>query len=398
MSRVIVTGAEHPAGLAVLRALRQAGHEPWAAVSTSGSYGARSRACAGTVHVPDPRADPAGFVDVLAHHARATGAEVVLPGTEAALLALSRGRAAFDPEVRVGVPDSATVVHALDKEAVAEDAVAAGFAVPPTVAVGPGVELSDGDGGFLPGVVKPIRSELVRADGRLERFEAVRVVSVAELRAAVAALPGSCGLLQPYLDGAFRTVNGLAWDGEVVTTVHKIADRTWPADCGVVSYARTVAVQPAIEEAARGLMRRLRWSGLFNVQMIEVAGRAHVIDVNPRPYHSLALATAAGVNLPALWVDMLLGRLVRGRGYLVGTRFRAEEDIRSVVALARSGGLPAAVRAALPRPGTVHPVLSARDPGPALALVGRAVDVVRRRVAERGDAGPPGSVPDVSVR
>jgi hypothetical protein len=67
--------------------------------------------------------------------------------------------------------------------------------------------------------------------------------------------------------------------------------------------------------------------------------------------------------------------------YRVGVRFRSEEDVRSVAALARSGDVVAAALAALPRQRTVHPVLSVRDPGPALTLVTRARDGLRRRAA-----------------
>jgi hypothetical protein len=55
MPRVLVPGSEYPAGLAALRALDQAGFETWAVVESSWSLGARSRAAAGLVEVPDPR-------------------------------------------------------------------------------------------------------------------------------------------------------------------------------------------------------------------------------------------------------------------------------------------------------------------------------------------------------
>src|SRR3954447_23789365 len=95
--RLLLTGSEHPAGLAALRALDRAGFEVWAAVQSRGSLGARSRAAAGLVDVCDPRTDPDRFVAALADAAGGIGAAAVLPGTEPALLALG-GREAEFPE------------------------------------------------------------------------------------------------------------------------------------------------------------------------------------------------------------------------------------------------------------------------------------------------------------
>src|SRR3954470_14604485 len=89
LARVLLTGSEHPAGLAALRALDRAGFEVWAAVQTRTSLGARSRAAAGLVDVPDPRTEPHDFVDALAEASRRMHVAAVLPGTEAALLALA---------------------------------------------------------------------------------------------------------------------------------------------------------------------------------------------------------------------------------------------------------------------------------------------------------------------
>src|SRR3954453_1280007 len=61
-TRVLVTGSEHPAGLAALRALDRAGFETWAALQSRAALGGRSRASAGYVDVPDPRSAPEGFV------------------------------------------------------------------------------------------------------------------------------------------------------------------------------------------------------------------------------------------------------------------------------------------------------------------------------------------------
>src|SRR3954465_11834360 len=87
--RLLLTGSEHPAGLAALRALDRAGFEVYAAVQSRRALGARARATAGLVHVSDPRTEPDEFVAQLALAAARLEARAILPGTEPALLALA---------------------------------------------------------------------------------------------------------------------------------------------------------------------------------------------------------------------------------------------------------------------------------------------------------------------
>jgi predicted ATP-grasp superfamily ATP-dependent carboligase len=376
VTRVIVTGAEHQGGLAAIRALRAAGFEPWAATPKAYAYGALSRASEGTIRVPDPRREPGEFASVLAERSVALGAAVLLPGSEADLLALSEHRDLFTGDIAAGLPEKAGVVAATDKVDLARRALAAGFDSPPSVVLHADEAIPDEMPGWRDAVVKPVRSELA-GDAGMRRFEAVRVRGQAELQAALAALPGHRGLVQPFLRGRLRTVNGVSWRGDVVATVHKVAERTWPVDCGVVCYARTVAVEPHVDRAARRLIADLGWSGLFNLQMIDVAGGQYLIDLNPRLYHSLALATRAGLNLPAMWVALLLGRRPASTAYRTGVRFRSEEDVRALLAVARGGRPVRALRGLVPRPRTAHAVVSVADPVPTLAVLRRAAALGR---------------------
>jgi hypothetical protein len=93
--------------------------------------------------------------------------------------------------------------------------------------------------------------------------------------------------------------------------------------------------------------------------------------VNPRFYTSLGLAVAAGMNLPAIWLDLLMGRVPEVPDYRVGVRFRTEDDLRSLVAQFRSGARRDALAGLLPQRGTAHGVVSLSDPRPGLAYARR---------------------------
>ena len=372
MPRVLVTGSEYPAGLAGLRALDRAGFEAWAAVSSRRSLGARSRAAAGLVDVPDPRTDPDAFAALLGRAAEQLDAAAVLPGTEAALLALTGREDAFPEGVVVGTPTPKALRRATDKVALGLISLRAGLDIPPTWILSAGDADAPEDLTF-PAMVKPLRSELL-TDGRLERFEACRVESRAELEAALRTLPDEVAIVQAYIEGRLISVNGVAIDGELHAPNQHVVHRVWPDRAGQAVFAETIQMTPSRERKLGAFMRELGWSGVFNLQLIEAHGREYVIDLNPRFYVSLSLAVAAGLNLPAIWASLLLGRQVEARGYRVGVRFRQEKgDPRAILAEVRRGHL-AAARDLLPRRRTVHALFSIRDPAPALSIGG---DLVR---------------------
>lgn len=377
--RVLVTGSEYPAGLAALRALDGAGFDTWAAVESRTSLGARSRSAAGLVDVPDPRLEPEGFAAALAEAAGRLEVAAVLPGTEPALLALAGRERLFPAGTTVGSAPEAALRRATDKTALALLSLRAGLDVPPTRIVVGGGPVPTDELSF-PAMVKPLRSELLTA-GKLRRFEAKRVESAAELERALSELPDEAGLVQPYLEGRLISVNGVAFDGELHAANQHVVHRVWPDRCGHSVYAETIPMIPERERATAALTRELGWSGVFNLQLIEREGRSYVIDLNPRFYASLTLATAAGLNLPAIWASLLLGLPSEVSGYRSGVRFRDEKDDPRAILSAFRRGERRAARALVPRRRTVHSLFSRRDPRPALSIVSDLGAALRRRMA-----------------
>jgi predicted ATP-grasp superfamily ATP-dependent carboligase len=103
-----------------------------------------------------------------------------------------------------------------------------------------------------------------------------------------------------------------------------------------------------------------------------------LIDLNGRFYGSLALAVAAGVNLPALWAALATGRAV-GRGFEArpGVRYQwLEGDLRSVFLARDSHPLRDTLGCFCFARGAVHSVWRKEDPLPAIrhirVLLGRA--------------------------
>src|SRR5215211_121052 len=315
---VLLVGNAYHGVLAAVRALRAAGHAPWLAVHESRTYAGFSRTRAGTVSVPNPEYDSEGFVRKLADAAVRLSVAAVLPSTDTHFLTLA-GREADFAGITLGTPSRERVVRAMDKETLVKIATTVGLQIPPTTKVVSWDSKAISTFGF-PAIVKPLRSRIRNPDGTYSACDTRYVPTRQAAEEALEALPGKQGLVQPYIPGALRSVTGVSWEGELVCALHQASIRIWPVRAGISAFAETIPPDAKLEQGVGRLLQALGWSGIFQAQFIRSArGEHYLIDLNPRIYGSLALAVAAGLNLPAIWVDLLLGRQPSIDGYHVGT-------------------------------------------------------------------------------
>jgi predicted ATP-grasp superfamily ATP-dependent carboligase len=209
----------------------------------------------------------------------------------------------------------------------------------------------------------------------------VQSVVLEALDAVVASLPDGEWLVQPYLEGTLYGVGGVAWAGDVVCSVHQIAHRISPPDCGGTAYGETVAPDRALDGTVARFVAEVGWSGIFQVQFIRTRAADYLIDFNPRIYGTLGLAVAAGLNLPAVWAQRLLGHAPAFDGYAAGVRFRSEEKegLAALTAI-RRGDWRTVASVLTPRRRTTHAAFAAADPFPlltSLVKVRKARDVLR---------------------
>jgi predicted ATP-grasp superfamily ATP-dependent carboligase len=368
---VLLVGNDQHGVLAAVRALREAGYAPWLAVDKPGTYAGRSRARAGTVSVPNADVDGEGFVRKLAVAAARLSVAAVLPSADSHFLALA-GRDADFRGITLGTPSPESVDRATDKALLSDLAAAAGLRTPATARLVRGDAGAVGKFGF-PAIVKPLRSRVKNSDGTISTYSA-RWITAGQAERTLDLLPeGEC-LVQPYIPGALISVSGVSWQGELICALHQVSVRIWPEPVGGSAYAETILPNAELERGVGRLLRMLGWSGLFQLQFIrDSRGEHFLIDLNPRIYGSLALATAAGLNLPGIWTDLLLGRRPDGAGYRVGVRFRQEEkDARALARLLLKGGSRwRGLRGLLPRRNTTHAVFSRRDPMPLLTSMAK---------------------------
>jgi carbamoylphosphate synthase large subunit len=365
--RLLLTVDKGYGPLAGVRALHAAGYETWVAVSEPRTYAERSRATAGTVQVAPPSAGAARHAQDLAEAAARLSVAAVLPGTEASLGALTGRESHFPRDVTIAVTPPEILGRATDKQLLGELAQRVGLEAPQAIPLIGGEETELGELS-LPAVVKPVRTVDRDGNGSLRRREATLVRTTDELRSALAAMPGVRCLLQPHISGTLGAICGVAWNGELVCSMHQRSPRIWPPDRGISAYAISSPPDPSLQEAVAELVRTIGWSGVFSVQFLFTGERAYVIDFNPRLYGSLALAVASGLNLPGIWAGLVLERPVpTPDGYRIGIRYRAEEDDpRALLTAFRRGERRSALLGLIPRRHTVHSVFSLHDPSPSL--------------------------------
>jgi len=363
--------------IAAVRALRASGYAPWLAVDKPGAYASRSRATAGSVLVPDLKLDGEGFVRELAAAAARLSVKAVLPGAEPYLYALAGHEESFGGAV-LGTPPLESVERATNKGLLPEFAMSSGLQTPPTKIVR-GDSEATGTFGF-PAIIKPLRSWIRNPEGTISAYSARYVADEQAAEEALRALPAGEGLVQPYVPGQLVSVAGVSWEGELICALHQASIRIWPLRTGVSSYAQTIPQNPALEQGIGRLLQKIGWSGLFQAQFIRDShGQHYLIDINPRVYGSLALAVAAGLNLPGIWTDLLLGRRPEIHGYRVGTRFRHEEkDVRALAQMLVEGERRRVFGGLVPRRGTTHAIFSLRDPMPLLTSVERLAGWIAR--------------------
>lgn len=373
--------ASGPNALGIVRSLGRAGVQVIACDHDPQALGLLSR-YATAAHTADPLAEPDRFVDDLLAVGRGAGAGGVLfPTHDEAIAAIGPREAEVDAVMRRPWSPWAAMQAIIDKGHQHEVARSIGFPVPATVTpedesdvVAAAAELR------FPVVLKPRYAPEFRRRFRAQVLEAA---DAEELRRAwdLAAgygpqisevIPGddSClWSLGSYRDAAGRPLASF--------TGRKL--RQWPPRFGTARAAES-RWDPAFAARGHALLDALGFHGISQVEVKRDPrdGRDSLIEVNPRSWLWVGLATACGVNLPQIaWLDAAGWPRTLPPGHRSGLRWiLATKHLAGSAREIRRGEWTARAFAATLRPPVIDGVLDPRDPRPALALYGRAL---RRR-------------------
>lgn len=372
---LILTNSRARGSLTAVRSLGSAGWRVGVGAPGADGLAARSRWCTRRHDVPRPRGDGRVFLSAVVAAVERGGYDLVVGGADDWAAALAR----WHDEIpcRVGHPPGDVVDRAIDKLALARVAEEHGLRAPATRPATPAAVDEVG----LPVIVKCRRhwAEGLRNE---RRIEATLQDDREGVRGAVGAIrdAGLEPLLQEPVEGRLSALIGVVVDGRLRGRVAQRAIGTWPTPNGVSSRARTVTVDEGLAAKAESMLTALGWTGLVELQFLQHEDEPPVlIDLNGRYFGSMALAVAAGVDLPVAGALVAMGRdpgrVPDGRpgvsyAWLAGDLRRAVVERRGGLVRDVLGTLGAVLRA------NTTSILARRDPGPMLWLAGERL---RRR-------------------
>lgn len=297
--KALVTDGHSRVALAVVRALGRAGVR--AVVAEQERFAARppaaflSRYAWRREILPSLEHEEA-FIGALGRAAR--GCDVILPVSTNVLIACARHAGRLPAPLPV--PPLETIRRANDKWTVQEAARRAGVPVP---ASAPTLEEALERLRF-PLVVK-LRDDEGTCLAPADRYGVCRTVD--ELRARYRQLerirPGP--VLQEFVAGDGYGVGILARGGRVLASLAYRREREYPVTGGPSSLCVTVR-DDRLAGYAAALMRELSWTGPAMVEFRK-GDDYRLMEVNPRFWGGLPLATRAGINFPHLVCRMAAG-------------------------------------------------------------------------------------------
>jgi predicted ATP-grasp superfamily ATP-dependent carboligase len=303
---VLVTDGEQRSSLAAVRALGRVGHRVVVVSADGRSLAGASNTVDRDLAVPSSLTEPDRFAETVAGYVRAEGVDVVLPVTDASVLALLPRRQDLAPAI-LPFPTLAAFMAASDKAWAASAAERVGISVPEgTVVDTPEAAASLERTRPWTRVLKPTRSV---AGGRKQAISYVEAGR--DLDAAVRALPASAFplLVQERVEGPGMGIFLLRWAGRTHAAFAHRRLREKPPSGGVSVLRESIPLDPALVERAEALLDLLDWRGVAMVELkvSALTGRAYLMEINGRLWGSLQLASDAGVDFPGRLVEVALG-------------------------------------------------------------------------------------------
>jgi predicted ATP-grasp superfamily ATP-dependent carboligase/protein-tyrosine-phosphatase len=300
--RVLLLGDDLRAFLAIARSLGRRGVEVHAAPSDFSSPALKSRYIVAAHRLPHYTLDPKGWQSALARLIAEFGFQKVVPTSDSGLFMLRHHAEALGRE-RIGIANEEALQIFTDKANTRALAEAHGVDVARGAPIGgETAEALVGRLG-LPLVLKP-RASYALGDVATKRSARI-VRDRGELEAELRSGAWSGCVAESFFPGIGIGVSVLARSGRILAAYQhrRLRERS---ETGASTRRVSEKVDPALLAAVRPLAAAAGLDGvaMFEFRVDRRRGRHILLEVNPRFWGSLPLATAAGADFPALWWDL----------------------------------------------------------------------------------------------
>lgn len=381
---VLVTDSALRTALYVIRSLGRRGVRVTVAeraMPRAEDLGGLSRYVSRRLVVPDNTTEPEAFGDALL--AEAGAHDVLFPVGMHSIEVVARRRAEFEDRTRFLLAPWETIARADYTATLLEVATEAGIPQPPRFRLRDHASLEEmARVVTYPAIVKTgIEGTLApssryrRVDGPHALVDAYRALSQHTLEPIVQqVVEGDTVAFEALYDADGREVAGFC---------HRRL-REYPLTGGPSTYCESVR-HVEVERLGRRLLEALGWRGLAMVEfkIDRRTGTPMLMEINPRPWGSMALPIRAGTDFPWLWYRLAReGEVEPQPAFRAGVRLRfLVNDVQAVAALVRRPGAGLRARlgacASLLDPRVKEGVLSLDDRAPSAAYLRKALGRLR---------------------
>lgn len=302
--KALVIGDDTRSFLATVRSLGRAGIEVHASPFSFGSPALKSRYLSRLHWLPYYLGDGREWLKAFEALLDREKFTIVIPCDERALIPLDRYREQLAQRTHLAIPNAQGMAAFFDKNKTRE--LAQSLDVP--VARGRVVETNDTarqaiEEFGLPLAVKP--SSSYSPDGLYARNRVIIADDLASLEAALAEARGHPYFFELFFSGTGVGVSVLANEGRVLQAfqhrrVHELK--------GASYYRISEELSQPLVEAVGKMIAATRYTGvaMFEFRVNDKTGAWILLEVNARPWGSLPLPVALGVDFPYRWYQLLV--------------------------------------------------------------------------------------------
>lgn len=324
MARILVLDGHSAAALAVTRSAGRAGH--WVAVGANcGAFAATklSRYCSTALDYPVSTSEPQAFVDCIIEFARARQVDLIIPVTDWTLGPLSAERERFSGLSRLALPAHSAIELSSDKFRTIQLAQEIGIGVPQTCLIRSRADLSGWKDADFPVVVKDRFS--VRWIQQKAVFGSVAYAySTAELEKKVADRLEKAGdvLLQQFVSGEGIGFSCFVAGGKTFLPFQWLRVREVDPRGSASSARKSIPLDDELASHSQQLITNMGFEGIAMVEFKRTPdGRLVLMEINGRPWGSIGLPFACGIDYPRYLIDWWL------QGTLPPEEIRYRENI-----------------------------------------------------------------------
>ena len=389
--KVLVFGDDTRSFLAIVRSLGRRGIIVHAAPANFRSPALRSRYIHAIHDLPPWMGEGGEWLAALTRLLQHERYDLLIPCNETMLLPLQRHRHTLSGLARLAIPDNRAIAVLFDKHETRALALRVG--VP--VAAGRLLRADDTAERVLeefgsPVVVKPRRSYSL--DSLAARGKVQVVGEKAELASLLRRLDPSETLIEQYFGGQGVGVSVLASRGSVLQAFehHRVREIA-----GASFYRYSAPLTPELAAACEAIVAALDYTGIAMFEFkIDAGGAWILLEVNARPWGSMPLPVALGVDFPHRWYRLMVaGEGTPAVGYRTGVYGRnlvPDLQISLIEVAARGRGRVATAWFMICRGAEllrvfsgrdVHDVLVSDDRRPGLVELQEIAQHVRQRAA-----------------